>query len=341
MEWSPESGNRGGVSFEYSKMVAPIIDSMDRPVAERPGERAVCAVIVSYYPVLSSLRALVESVAAQVAWVVIVDNGSPIETLAFLRELSRNGAIELVEFGENRGIAAAHNAGIRRAMENSFEYVLLLDHDSRLLSDCVRQLRQAERRLTGNGVKVAAVGPQYVDETSGMRASFWRFFGLRYSRVFARGMDDLVEASVLISSGSLIACATLQVVGLMDEALFIDGVDWEWCFRATKLGYRLFGVASANMQHSLGDSGLRIFGRTLPLHSPLRHYYVYRNQVLLCGMKQIPFSWKFYFSLRLAIRFVIYMALAPERMMRCKMVLRGLRDGFRGRDGRLTMATAD
>ena len=121
----------------------------------------VCAVVVSYFPDLARLDALLESVRAQAAMTVIVDNGSGAEALAEIRRMAQRATVKLIEFGENRGIGAAHNAGIRYAMENGFAYVLLLDHDSCLSRDCVPQLLQASKRLSDAGMKVAAVGPQY------------------------------------------------------------------------------------------------------------------------------------------------------------------------------------
>lgn len=304
---------------------------------DRQGSGTVCAVIVSYRPDLSRLQALVKSVAQQADLVVIVDNGSSIGALAFLRKLVCSTGIRLIEFGENRGIAAAHNAGIRFATASGYKYVLLLDHDSRLLAGCVAQLLQASRRLADSGIKVAAVGPQYNDEISAQRAPFLRFYRWSFRKIKVQSMSEVVETSVLISSGSLISCETLQTIGLMDETLFIDGVDWEWCFRASALGYRLFGVAAAVMQHNLGDCGIRVLGRTLPLHSPLRHYYVYRNTVLMCSMAQVPFSWKLHFSLRLIIRFFIYLIFAPQRRERCRLIWHGVLDGFQGRHGRIAL----
>jgi len=299
----------------------------------------ICAVIVSYCPDPMRLRALVESVQSQTDLVMIVDNGSSIDALVEIRRLMNGDSVKLIEFGENRGIAAAHNVGIRYAMEHAFEYVLLLDHDSRLLPDCVPQLVQASRRLASSGIKLAAVGPQYNDETSARRAPFWRFYRWSYRRIYARPDDEVIETSVLISSGTLISCEILKTIGLMDEPLFIDGVDWEWCFRASALGYRLYGVTAAIMQHSLGDSGINVMGRILPLHSPLRHYYVYRNTILMCRMAEVPMSWKFYFSLRLSLRFLIYLIMASHRIERCRMIWRGLRDGFLGRYGRFELTT--
>jgi len=311
--------------------------NLANPPGISPGG-GVCAVIVSYCPDLARLRKLVESVIAQADRVLIVDNGSPPDTLAQMRSWVDAYGVTLIELGENRGIAAAHNAGIRHAMANAFAWVLLLDHDSKLQPGCVAELRRASERLTQSGVKVAAVGPEFHDETTGQRAPFLRYSRWSFRKIVAADRNDVIETSVLISSGSLISCASLQSIGLMDENLFIDGVDWEWCFRAVARGYRLFGIAAAAMDHSLGDSGVRVLWRTIPLHSPLRHYYVYRNTVLMCRMPQVPASWKWHFSLRLVARFAIYMLLAPRRGERLRLIRRGLCDGFQGRGGRLEPA---
>lgn len=295
----------------------------------------ITAIIVSYNPDMDRFRALIDSVVPQANHVVVVDNGSSGEILAFLRDLAQQKEFKLIEFGRNKGIAVAHNAGISNALGHGHDYVLLLDHDSLLMPGCVEQLLSAHRILSNSGVPVAAVGPRYLDETSGVQAPFLRFGRWDFLKIYCNSDDEIIESSVLISSGSLISSGALRAIGLMDETLFIDGVDWEWCFRASSRGFRLFGIAAASMLHSLGDSGIRIMGWKVPLHSPLRHYYVYRNAVLLCKRTVVPFSWKFHFSIRLIIRFAIYMVLAPRRLERCRYIFRGLLDGMRNRSGQI------
>lgn len=303
--------------------------------APAPETGSVLAVVVSYHPDLDRLRALLTSVRTQATGVVVVDNGSPPDTVEALRGLSRQVGFELIEFDHNRGIAAAHNAGIQLARARHDDYVLLLDHDSCLRPACVAELVKAHRHLSAAGVRLAAVGPQYLDETSGMPAPFLRYTRWRSLKVYPRNTLDMVEASVLISSGSLIALPTFDAIGLMDESLFVDGVDWDWCFRASSLGYRLFGISAASMTHSLGDSGLHLLRWVIPLHSPLRHYYAYRNALLLCRRASVPQSWKMHFTARLVIRFAIYMVLAPQRLLRARYIGRGVWAGLRGQAGPL------
>jgi len=52
----------------------------------------------------------------------------------------------------------------------------------------------------------------------------------------------VLETDMLIASGCLIPADVLRDVGLMDDALFIDHVDTDWCMRARARGYRLLGV---------------------------------------------------------------------------------------------------
>lgn len=296
---------------------------------------AITAIVVSYNPDPDRFRRLIDSVVPQVRRVAVVDNGSSETILCFLRDMTTQKNVELIELGRNEGIAAAQNAGIRYALDCGHDYVLLLDHDSSLMPECVALLLGAHQSLSDFGVPVAAVGPRYLDETTGAQAPFLRFGRWNFQKIYCDDGDEFIESSVLISSGSLISSMALRTIGLMDETLFIDGVDWEWCFRASSRGYRTFGVTGASMLHNLGDSGIRVMRWKVPLHSPLRHYYAYRNAVLLCKRTVVPFSWKFHFSVRLAIRFVIYMVLAPHRLERCRYIFRGLCDGMLNRSGHI------
>jgi hypothetical protein len=127
-----------------------------------------------------------------------------------------------------------------------------------------RLLRGLEA-LQARGVKVACVGPRL------------HCYG---SLTRARG-----ECDVLIASGSLLPMAVLDEVGGMEEALFIDQVDTEWCLRARGRGYRAFGVRDAVLDHRPGE-GLRWIWlgrwRRLIRHPPFRYYTIFRNTLVVC-----------------------------------------------------------
>ena len=106
---------------------------------------------------------------------------------------------------------------------------------------------------------------------------------LDFKRLDCDQADAVVNVDFLLSSGSLLPLSALANIGLMDESLFIDHVDTEWCFRAKAHGFQLFGVCDAVMTHALGERRKEIWflrQRVVPFHKPFRYYYMFRNSFL-------------------------------------------------------------
>ncbi len=80
-------------------------------------KNSVCAVIVSFRPRREDLGNLAR-VRPQVEHLVVVDNGSPEEQLHLLRAASHELDFALIENGQNLGIAAALNVGVKWAQAN-------------------------------------------------------------------------------------------------------------------------------------------------------------------------------------------------------------------------------
>ena len=295
----------------------------------------VCAIVVTYRPDPTVLGHLIEAIAPQVGGLIVVDNGSPPGVAAAIAHRPSVAKCEHLELGDNFGIAFAQNRGIDWARGNGFRYVLLLDQDSEPRADMVEMLLRAHDAATRLG-KVSAVGPKYVDRQRGFSSHFVRFGGLKFRRIFCDASADLVETDFLISSGALISLATLDDVGGMDEGLFIDHVDTEWFLRARSMGYRSYGACAAEMLHSLGNDTIRIplLNRNVPVHSPLRHYYVFRNSLILMRRAYAPRAWRRNDVFRLVGAFCLFMLLAPDRLERLRMIVRGVGDGLRNRAGR-------
>ena len=91
----------------------------------------VCAVIVTYHPRAEMVTNL-STTHAQVQGMVVVDNGSSPEELAPLQQAASHVGFELIENGENLGIAEGLNRGIASAKAQGFSWVVLFDQDSRV-----------------------------------------------------------------------------------------------------------------------------------------------------------------------------------------------------------------
>lgn len=305
--------------------------SSHTPGASRPAPR-VFAVIVTYRPDQSALHRLIGRLSPQVSGIVIADNSSDALTAETLRRAAGDKG-EYVAMGGNRGVAEGLNRGVSHACALGATHLLLSDQDSDPPHDMVALLLRALDSLQAQEVRVAAVGPSYVDPRSGYVAPFLRTRGLRLAVVDA-GQGEPVEVDFVITSGALVPVASWAAVGPMAGPMFIDYVDIEWGLRAKAVGYRSFGVPSARMMHSLGDRRMAFLGRSVPIHSPLRHYYQIRNPLWLYRQPWIPMHWKLVDGFRLLLRFVFNSVFVAPRLENFRCMLRGLVHGLAGRLGR-------
>jgi rhamnosyltransferase len=304
----------------------------------------VLAVVVAFFPDPAKFVPLVESLCGQAHAVAVVDNtpaGSAAGVADMLRPLrERFAGLQLVALGENRGIAAAQNIGIRLAIERGDEYVLLSDQDSRPDAGMVAALVATARELQASGIAVGCVCPAYFDEVTGQA------FGFQVhppGRLFYRALPGdrampWAEVVTAISSGSLLPVHALQRIGGMREDFFIDQVDIEWCHRARSLGYANFGTARARLVHNLGDAPLRAwcFGwRAVNAYPPTRLYYRFRNFVRMARLPHVPLRWSIRASGYWLLSLYAHCLFAARRRDNAKAIARGLRDGALGRGGRM------
>ena len=297
----------------------------------------VCAVIVTHNPALPRLEASLLAVRRQVDWALIVDNCSIAPVGEWLAAQSAAGAVEVLRMDANVGIAAALNRGIAWAKLRGFANVLLLDHDSVPALDMVERLVRARQELERQGIRVAAVGPEFRDDKYPGISPFYQFEGWRIVRKSCAGQaaGATVPAECLITSGSLISMETLGSVGLMETDLFVDYVDIEWGLRAGSLGYKCFGVCGAVMDHQLGDSIRPFLGIAVPVRSPLRHYYLFRNACLLYRRGYVPLRWKLNDAYRLLLKYGFYSLMTPPRLQHFRMMTLGIAHALMNRAGKL------
>lgn len=306
----------------------------------------IAAVVVSFNPEPGKFVPLLERLLGQLERVIVVDNSPRHNEAALQQILHANLSLEslsLCRVGDNLGIAAALNIGIRAALDEGAEFILLSDQDSLPAEDMVANLRAAYDRLSAAGLAVGAVGPTFTDEHTGYTYPFQadvpgKFF---YGHQAPTTEQADVEALTLITSGTLVPANVLREVGGMREDFFIDHVDIEWSHRARSKGYKLYGIGRATMRQSMGDEDLRVwyFGwRLESTYQPLRIYYRIRNYVALTRLEYISWRWKVRSAWYWTGIVYAHVFFGPKgtRLECLRMALRGLLDGVRNRMGRYT-----
>lgn len=232
------------------------------------------AVFSAYRP-SSSLIQAVESVRAQVANVIVVDDGSGADAHDVLESLRATG-VQVDVRGANEGIAAALNRGITAALQAGASHVVTFDQDSHVPDGFVEALLAAKDRAQSDGVRVGAVVPEY-------------FAGVRQGR--GAVSSPYSSAAQVIQSGMLIPSEVLHAVGLLREDFFIDLVDTEFELRLRRADLSVIAAHGVRLAHSLGAKyhraifGCRILLPGVPaeitLSSPFRYFYRVRNRCVL------------------------------------------------------------
>ncbi|MEJ5300071.1 MAG: glycosyltransferase family 2 protein [Thermodesulforhabdaceae bacterium] len=287
----------------------------------------VGAIIVTYKPDLEVFRNCIESLIHQCRKLYVVDNtpNSYLKPKIF----NNHENLEIIYLGTNRGIACAQNVGIKKALEEKIDYILISDQDTVYPSDFVEKMMECFKEKN-----VAAAGPLFVNMHTGKLEGFVIRSKFGFKKIYpAFGKHEVFH---LISSGTIINATCLNDVGLMMEKLFIDWIDMEWCWRAIKKGYKIVGNADVTVQHRLGDSAAKVMWRFVYQRSPTRSYYITRNAVFL-SFRNDNLDLQFRCSIFLrSFRYLFGFPLfVKPRLENLKYTLKGFYHGVIGKMGKL------
>lgn len=291
---------------------------------------AVCAVIVTYNTGFE-IHACVNSIRNQVSEVVIVDNGSDPETRLELEKLSHRSLATVFLNAQNKGIACALNQGVRYGLERGYRWFLTLDDDSEATPGMVAKLLDGWRAAEARGAKVGIVAANAFDKRS-------HTYYLRGYQ--SRETEAVVEVPMVISSGSLIGKTAFEIVGFQNEELFLYYVDDDFCVRLRRAGLEVFLCPSAILLHQQANRVWRNFlGWKVVYNNYGKEacYYISRNA---CYMLRKLWEYKerryFYRVATKLAKDTVKVGLYDEQpIQKLSFVIRGIRDGIRGRYGEL------
>lgn len=287
-------------------------------------QKKICGVIVSFHP-SAQLLANIDLLLRQVQGLVIVDNGSREDEISPLRAAGSEGRFALTELGQNLGIGAALNVGVRWASENGFSWVVLFDQDSTVTENFIADLWDASQSHP-KAERVALACPLCVDPTTG---------------AIAQPGPLLDDGGVMVgmTSGSLLPLWAFDECGFFNEDLFIDQVDFEYCLRLRKCNFIVVQSDKAKLLHRPGSPrpfllfGIRICSTSN--HDAKRRYYMMRNTIWVIRRyrKQFP-SWCSDNGTALLKDTVKTILTEDDRWTKLKYCLLGLRHGLEGKQGK-------
>ena len=285
----------------------------------------VAAIIVSYNPD-SNLFDSINLLLNQVEKVIIVDNGSKEKYVKYIKSINED-KIEIILNKENLGIATALNIGVRKALENGYEWILTMDQDSKAIPDMVKKMFNVYNSINREERKdILSIFPNFVDE---------RIQSIEENS----NMNSYEYVDADITSGNLLRKEVFEKVGFFDDSLFIDLVDTDFCMRLNEKGIKMIKIRDAVLYHSLGESKTikGILGSfNTSNHSALRRYYMTRNRFYIWEKYKGLNSFTLNRDKKLFKKEFVKIILGEkDKVNKIKMVLRGYKDYKKGIKGKL------
>jgi rhamnosyltransferase len=287
---------------------------------------SVCAIIVTYNPNIEELNENMQSVVHQVGGICIVDNSTDAALQERLSTFQDIESVHVITNKGNYGIAFAQNIGMKWALDNGYEAFFLLDQDSKLMEDTVFKLVNDYNSLVKQDKKIACIGPLAFDRDKSEDDVYHNY---------GSNTDRIIKVQQTLSSGSLIPKNAFIEIGGMEEDLFIDIVDYEWCWRAEEMGYSTFVTNDVKMAHRLGEDRYHFLGKSIGVPSPIRHYYQFRNTLEMFKRSYVPLNFKIKYIVILLFKFFFFSLFVKPRAVRFRLMLKGTMDALRGVKGNI------
>ena len=263
--------------------------------------------------------------------IILVDNEYSEKSLIDLRNKHK----ELIVFKEknNLGFAGGNNIGIRYALENDYDYIMLLNNDTEVKENFILPLVERIEKDHFLG----AVQPLILNFSN--KSIIWnaggklnKFLGLTSTRlnnnklnssiVFDDYTDWISGCCILIKS------EILTKVGLLDEKFFNYYEDVDWSLRMKNLGYDLGFVKESIIYHHGSSSSKNKKTKEGVISSKI-HYFNIRNHILLLKKHKNLFNFfGIVFFQIIKITSYIFYFLIRFRFNKLTMVLKGLKHGL-------------
>lgn len=221
------------------------------------------AVVVLYHPD-ESVAHNIFTYSGEVGKIYLIDNSDRKEYA--LDEVKQLDNVEYIDLKENRGIAAALNQGMKKAIDEGYEWVITMDQDSRFKNNIIQIYLDY---INENNVdKVIMLSPAYIMD--------------RGRKQNSKGETKKLRRSM--QSACFVHVEVFCKIGYFREEFFIDCVDYEYCLKSRKQGYEIICCKKAVLVHNPGITQSRIIlGREWKYGyaSQERIYYQIRNALYL------------------------------------------------------------
>lgn len=220
--------------------------------------------------------------------IIVVDNGSIDGSMVLIEKRYKD--IEILRSKENLGYAGGNNVGIKYAIENGADYILILNPDTivdkNLLVELLKPFGTEEQvGLAGPKIYFAKGYEYHKDRYEEKDLGKVIFYGggiIDWDNILVshRGVDEVdngqfdqgCETDFVTGCAMMISKEVINKIGYFDEKYFLYWEDSDYCQRAKNGGFKLWYQPNGLVWHM--DSGSSKVG------GELHDYFLTRNRMI-------------------------------------------------------------
>ncbi len=207
--------------------------------------------------------------------IYVVDNKSTDDSIAYMKQYWPD--VTVIEADKNLGFAEGNNIGIELALSDGADYVMLLNNDTEVKANMVKQLVDFMEKYPKVGIaqpKLLLLDYRDTIDSCGSwltKTGFLIHYGCeekdapKYNKV--QPMFTIKGAAMIMRR------ALVEEVGMLDPDFFAYFEETDLCWRAWLLGWKVYYAPVTTVYHKIG-------GSTKKIGSPIINYHSFKNRIM-------------------------------------------------------------
>ena len=214
--------------------------------------------------------------------VIVLDNASTDGSVGAIHDRFPN--VQVISLSSNTGYAGNNNVGIREALSQNADWILVLNEDTTLKSDCLRKMIEVGETNPRYGILGPLVyhhsDPTTIQSAGGWLGEDWRGWHLGQDEQDCNQYSEPHLVDWVSGCAIMLRRGMIDEIGMLDERFFYYYEETEWCLRARKHGWLILNIPAAKMWHKGVQPNYQ--------PSPNVTYYATRNHFLMLAKHKAP-----------------------------------------------------
>lgn len=219
--------------------------------------------------------------------VIVIDNNSTDDSFNQLKNEFENFIFKKNQ--KNLGYSDGNNVGIKMALKNNSEYIVILNNDivvtKFFLEPLVREAKKNEKIGLLNPLICDYNNPNYI-QNIGRKMNIWldKWPGV-YSNELIKNINGKKNIDIDSVQGAayLLKASIVKKVGFLDSDYFLIREENDLSFRVKESGYIIKGIPKSKVYHKINS--------TFKRKTPIRTYYTFRNKIIFMRKHAKWYHW--------------------------------------------------